>query len=196
MNLPSFSPIVEKALRWSAKGHCEQTRKGSNTPYIAHPCAVAMILQRFGFHDEMLLAAALLHDIVEDTTHTLEDIQGVFSVEVAQYVAALTEEKTDGSGRKRSWEDRKNEHIVHIIDAPWQARAIAIADKYHNLYSMNYDLESGQDIWGRFGASPERVIWYHRSMIDAAYQNDDRLAQLTQTATEMLQRVESQLPTT
>ncbi len=89
MSLPSFSPIVEKALRWSAKGHRDQTRKGSSTPYVAHPCAVALILQQFGFHDESIIAAALLHDIVEDTVHSLEELEREFSGEVAQYVAAM-----------------------------------------------------------------------------------------------------------
>lgn len=188
-----FSPLVERALRVSAVCHREQHRKASDLPYITHPMGVAMILARDGFEDEHILAAALLHDVVEDTSCTLEELAAEFPAEVITYVAALTERKRDTGGQKRSWQDRKTEHLEHIAAAPLPARAIALADKLHNLGAMVYDLETGSELWSRFGAPAERIIWYNHSMIAAAAQNDDRLRGLATACRTMLERLESTL---
>ena len=67
----AWSPALERALRWASQGHEGQIRKGSPVPYIEHPMAVAMILDRAGF-DEDVVIAGLLHDLVEDTDATIE----------------------------------------------------------------------------------------------------------------------------
>ncbi len=184
-----FSPLVERALRIAAQAHRQHHRKGSDLPYITHPAHVALILLRAGIDEDEILAAALLHDVVEDTDHTLEMLAADFPPKVVQLVAALTERKHDHDGRRRSWQERKDEHLQHIAAEPWEARAIVLADKLHNLGSMLVDLEQGADMWSRFNASRERVLWYHREMIAAATQGDPRLASLAEACTRLVEHL-------
>lgn len=172
------SPLIERAFRIAAKAHRHHHRKGSDLPYITHPAHAAMILLRAGIHDDEIIAAALLHDVVEDTDHTLEALAAEFPPKVVQLVTALTERKLDHDGRHRSWQERKDEHLRHVAAEPWEARAIVLADKLHNLGSMLVDLDNGEEIWSRFNASPEKILWYHQAMIAAASQEDPRLAEL------------------
>jgi (p)ppGpp synthase/HD superfamily hydrolase len=187
--IPLFSPLVERAMRIAAKAHRHHHRKGSDLPYISHPAQAAMILLRAGIDDDEILAAALLHDVVEDTEHTLEMLATDFSPRVVQLVAAMTERKHDEHGRKRSWQERKDEHLGHIAAEPWEARAIVLADKLHNLGSMLVDLDNGEDVWSRFNAPRERVLWYHREMIAAAEQDHPRLAGLASECCTMIARL-------
>jgi len=170
--------LQERALRIAAIAHRDQVRKGGNVPYFAHPVAVALILAKFGFTDESLLAAALLHDVVEDTDVTLDQLAAQFPADVVAAVAALSETKNGSDGQLRPWEDRKSEHLQHLAAATWSARAIALADKLHNMETMRCDLAAGAVSLSAFRAPPDRLLWYYRSMIDAAAGNDDRLRPL------------------
>ncbi len=184
-----FSPLVERAMRIAAKAHRHHHRKGSDLPYITHPAGAALLLLKAGISDDEILAAALLHDVVEDTDHSLEMLAADFPPKVVQLVAALTERKHDHDGRKRSWQERKDEHLRHIAAEPWEARAIVLADKLHNLGSMLVDRDNGEDIWSRFNASPDRVLWYHREMVAAAFQEDLRLAVLADECIRLIGRL-------
>ena len=177
-------------MRVAASYHRNHRRKASDLPYISHPASVALILVRAGFDDESLLAAALLHDVVEDTDCTLEELEAEFPAQVIQYVAALTERKNAADGTKRSWQERKNEHLAEVGQSVFAVRAIVLADKLHNLGSMLYDLEGGEELWSRFGASADKIIWYHRSMIAAAAQDDTRLSELARACEAILSRLE------
>lgn len=184
------APVVEEAMRLAARAHREQQRKSSDLPYVAHPASVALILQRAGFDSPNIIAAALLHDVVEDTYVSIEQIQADFPTEVADWVAALSERKRDDGGKHRSWIDRKTEHIEQIASAPFEARAILLADKLHNLVSMQFDLAAGEDIWQRFGAPRERVIWYHREITAAAMQGEPQLELLAGQCQQLISKLE------
>lgn len=183
--------LLERALRVAAAAHAGQSRKGSDLPYFTHPAAVALILARAGFFDEELLAAALLHDVVEDTALDLSDLERDFSSRVCAYVAVASEQKTDAAGRHRAWSDRKADHVRQVAGAPQAARAIVLADKLHNLQSMLFDLQHGSGLWERFNANPEQIIDYHRQMIAAAAGEDDVLRPLAEQARELLDRLDS-----
>jgi len=174
--------LLERALRVAATAHHQQTRKASQLPYITHPVAVTMLLQQHGFDDEQTLAAALLHDVAEDTAVTLDELAGKFPEPVVDLVRHLTERKRDETGAARPWEDRKREHLAHIGDAPLAARAIAIADKLHNLRSMVCDLDEGGSLATRFNAPLERIFWYYEAIIDTAAGTDPRLNDLAAAA--------------
>lgn len=189
MSATLFSPLVERAMRIAARAHRHHHRKGSDLPYITHPAHAAMILLRAGIDDDEILAAALLHDVVEDTEHTLEMLAADFPPKVVQLVAAMTERKHDHDGRKRSWQERKDEHLRHIASEPWEARAIVLADKLHNLGSMVEDLDAGQDLWARFNSPPEKILWYYREMVTAAFQDEPRLAELAQECVRLIARL-------
>jgi len=188
---PFTSDLLERALRLAACCHRDQHRKGSDLPYITHPVGVVLILMQAGFYDEQLLAVALLHDVVEDTSYTSEQLAAEFPPVVVESVNHLTERKLDAQGNKRSWQDRKDEHLSQIEQASSDVRAIVLADKLHNLSSILYDLEAGEDVWNRFGATPERVLWYHRQMVAQAAGDDRSLIPLADACRSLISRLSS-----
>jgi (p)ppGpp synthase/HD superfamily hydrolase len=188
-----FSPLVEQAMRVAAHHHRNHNRKASLLPYISHPCSVALILMKTEFDDDESIAAAFLHDVVEDTDYSMEGLEAEFPTKVAEYVAVLTERKTSADGSKRSWQERKVEHLEIVARASLEARAIVLADKLHNLGTMLYDLESGEEIWSRFGASPDKLLWYHRTMVNKAAGNDEPLIHLAKACSAMLSRLEAMI---
>ena len=197
MNALLFSPVVERAMRLAARCHRHQNRKSSDLPYITHPASVALILSQSGFDDEAVLAAALLHDVVEDTDYTPDELSARFPRKVAECVAALTERKLDEAGRKRPWKERKQEHIEHVAGESLEARAIVLADKLHNLGTILYDLkaanndEAREGIWCRFNATREQTLWYYRTMIEQAAQSDEQLKTLASACRELLAKLET-----
>ncbi|MBL8848775.1 MAG: bifunctional (p)ppGpp synthetase/guanosine-3',5'-bis(diphosphate) 3'-pyrophosphohydrolase [Planctomycetaceae bacterium] len=193
MSAASDGMLLERALRLAAVAHRQQVRKCSDVPYFAHCAAVALILAQFGFDDEELLAAAALHDVVEDTDVTLAQLAVQFPPTVIEAVAALSETKNDADGKLRPWEDRKAEHLRHIASASLSARAIALADKLHNMLSMRLDLAAGTLSLGAFRAPPERLLWYYRSMIDAAAGDDAQLAPLAQACYAVWEQLRAEL---
>ena len=163
-----YSPLVERAFRVAAGAHRSQTRKASGLPYFQHPASVALILARAGFNEDEILAAAILHDTIEDTECSAESLTADFPETVVKLVLECSEQKTDASGTKIPWKNRKESHIADVRQASLSARAIVLADKLHNLGSMIFDLESGEELWSRFNASPQDVIWYHQEIVAAA----------------------------
>lgn len=160
-----FTTRLEQAMRRAAEWHHGQFRKGSKTPYIIHPFGVAMILDRFGF-DEELIIAGLLHDVVEDTDATIDDIRREFGSRVAEIVGHCSETKLDTSGVKRPWIDRKRDHIEALAAAPIESRAVVLADKLQNLMSIACDLEAGRPVWSLFNAEREDVLTSYRTCLE------------------------------
>ncbi len=185
---PSLSLDFERALRFAAVGHRDQARKGSGVPYIEHPMAVALILDRAGF-DESVVIAGLLHDLVEDTAVTLDQVHDQFGAAVAGIVDRCSETKLDASGAKRPWIDRKRDHLAALAGAPEAVRAVVLADKLHNLLSIRLDLLEGRPVWDSFNAGRDGVLWYHRAMIEACQSDDPRLASLAAGAKALLDTV-------
>ncbi|WP_406697567.1 HD domain-containing protein [Singulisphaera sp. Ch08] len=176
---------LERALRWGAVAHDGQFRKGEKIPYYEHVVGVAMILDRLGF-DEAVVIAGLLHDVVEDTERTLDQVRERFGDEVAKVVEACSEIKTDGQGRKRPWIDRKRDHLEALASAPLEVKAVILADKLHNLLSIACDLEEGRPVWSIFNASRADVLWYYRSTVDLVGGGDPRLNRLAERCRQLL----------
>ncbi len=185
-----LSPRLDRAMRWSAACHAGQFRRGSDVPYFQHVAAVAMILDRAGFEEDVVIAG-LLHDVVEDTPATLADVSERFGEAVAALVSVCSEEKLDASGNKRPWIDRKRDHLAAIAKADESARAVILADKLHNLASIEVDLEAGLPIWERFHADRDRVLWYYQAMIDACSGDDPQLSALEKACRDRLARIEA-----
>jgi guanosine-3',5'-bis(diphosphate) 3'-pyrophosphohydrolase len=183
-----ISPRLEQAFRWAAECHEGQTRKASRTPYFQHVAAVALVLARAGF-DEDVVIAGLLHDVVEDTSATLADVTARFGSVVAGIVGHCSEIKTDDRGNKRPWIDRKRDHLAAMAHAPLSARAVMLADKLHNLVSIEVDLRAARPVWSQFNAAREQVLWYYATAIDACLQSDSRLEPLASACRDALERV-------
>lgn len=133
-NIPDIATLLE-AARFAADKHVGQRRKGaSHRPYINHPIEVAETVARVGgITDTAVLCAALLHDTVEDTDTTPEEIESRFGRDVAALVAEMTDEKGLRSDvRKR----------LQVENAPHKspgARAIKLADKISNVREIGVD---------------------------------------------------------
>ena len=183
------SDLYERALRLAAVGHRDQQRRGSGIPYVAHPYAVARIVERAGY-DEPVAIAALLHDLVEDTATPLAAIRHQFGDLVADTVAACSEQKLDAAGQLRPWDERKRDHLSALGRASESTRAVVLADKLHNLQSIRLDLEAGLPVWNLFHAGREQVLGYFSAMILRCESQDDRIRVLTAACREELERVE------
>jgi (p)ppGpp synthase/HD superfamily hydrolase len=181
---------LERALRWAAECHQGQVRRSSGTPYVEHVMAVALMLDRAGF-DEDVVIAGLLHDVVEDTEATSEDLAARFGPAVAETVRHCSEIKLDAQGNKRPWIDRKRDHLAAMAIAPMAARGVILADKLHNLVTIEFDLLEGRAVWSDFHADREQVLWYYRAAIDACGSDDLRLGRLAASCYDVLARVES-----
>ena len=122
------SRLWQRAASFAARAHAGQVRKDGRTPYVAHPFRVAMTVRDvFGVDDEVALAAALLHDVIEDTTTDYDDLAREFGEEVADVVAALTKDM------RKPEPVREVEYDRQLAAGPWQARLIKLADVYDNV---------------------------------------------------------------
>jgi (p)ppGpp synthase/HD superfamily hydrolase len=125
------SPLVAGALQKAREAHTGQTRSGSGgMPYIKHPQAVATLLAEHGFDDEVL-AAALLHDVVEDSETTIGDLSANFGERVAGMVAVLSDDESI-----EDYATRKEEHRARVAAADGAALAIYGADKLTNVTTL------------------------------------------------------------
>ncbi len=183
-----YTSLLDRAFQLAAWAHRNQLRKGSGQPYISHPAMVALLVQRAGFDDETV-AAAVLHDVVEDTDTSLDEIAREFGPRVGRLVDLLSEKKLDAAGRKRPWEVRKQEKYEAIRTAPIEAKAIALADKLHNLHSMLDDLQAGRPIWERFNAPRDSWLANVERVIEACDDEDPRLQRLAGECRDVLEAV-------
>ncbi len=155
-----YSERARAALRFGERAHRGQQRKGGDEPYILHPIAVATLLAASGASED-LICAAYVHDTVEDAGVELDDISHGFGDEVADLVRALTEDKL------RSWQDRKDATIEHLVDAPQYVLALKAADVCVNITDVVLDhREIGDDVWLPFRRGAAKQIWYYTTVAD------------------------------
>jgi (p)ppGpp synthase/HD superfamily hydrolase len=125
------SPLIREALATATEAHAGQIRNGAGgIPYIEHPVAVAELLAEHGW-DEEVLAAALLHDVIEDSEMTLDDLQAQFGEPVTGLVGALSDNETIAN-----WIERKEEHRERVSTSGSRALAIYGADKLTNARAL------------------------------------------------------------
>jgi (p)ppGpp synthase/HD superfamily hydrolase len=165
-NVVRLTKRFEDALQYAARLHATQTRKGSETPYIAHLLAVtAIALEHGGDEDEAI--AALLHDAAEDQggRQTLDAIRSRYG----DRVAGIVEECTDSfETPKRPWIERKTDYIAHLRQASPSVRLVAAADKLHNARTVLNDYRGvGDELWERFSADREQTLWFYREVTSA-----------------------------
>ena len=156
-----FSGRLERAISLAHRAHQYQVRKGDGAlPYIVHPVTVAMILGRFTT-DEDTVIAGLLHDTLEDTQVTEEEIEREFGTKVLDTVRDVTEPRLPGL----SWETRKARYLRHLQTAPRPALLVAGADKIANLISIiAAHSAQGDTLWERFDAPPDRKLGFYRDV--------------------------------
>lgn len=163
----------DKALVMAFKAHKNQKRKGTDIPYIVHPIEVAVILITNGAGLD-LVNAALLHDTLEDTTVTYEDILNNFGKKTADLVLSASEPYKSGKTKLskeeevRSWQERKEHTIEYLKNADRDAMLLACADKLSNIRSIVSDFDIiGDKVWDRFNAPKEKQLWYYQSIAES-----------------------------
>lgn len=160
-----LTPVVSKALQTSALLHYGQFRKSKPLPYIIHPVAVAMIVSEYTT-DENTVAAALLHDVIEDVKgYGYNDLKRDFGTKIANLVKEVSEEKDPKNEKTlgpKTWLLRKEKYIIQMKTASQKALLISVADKIHNLMSVleGYQ-EQGRKIWDVFNAPADKKLWFY-----------------------------------
>jgi guanosine-3',5'-bis(diphosphate) 3'-pyrophosphohydrolase len=128
----TYRPLLE-AVAFAARAHHGQLRRDGRTPYHSHVFRTALVLREaFGVGDHRVLAAALLHDVIEDTTTDFDDLEKHFDREIAGWVALLSKDK-----RQRD-EEREEAYCHELTRAPWQVQVCKLADVFDNLLELGY----------------------------------------------------------
>jgi len=182
-----------KAFKFAAERHIKP-RKGTEVPYISHLMGVSSLVLEFGGNEDEAIAG-LLHDVVEDTATTIEEVRERFGDAVADIVAGCSETKyADGSSGERPWKDRKNDYIAHVQAAETSSGVllVSMADKLHNLQSILHDYRRiGDALWARFNpaAGKEGTLWFYRTLAKAFKvhpdANKELVKELNRTVSEL-----------
>lgn len=174
-----FPDFLELAIRTAVCQHQGQVRKGDNQPFITHPVAVALICARAGL-SARTIAAALLHDVVEDTKMTRSELAHELGAE-GDKVAGIVADVTKVPGRL-TWGEKSRRYVEHLRGADREALAVAVADKIHNLYALILaHKKDGDRIWERFNSTAEeRIQWYEevRDLVRARWPDCPLLPEL------------------
>ncbi len=161
-----LSERFEQAFDFAFELHQKQgrqSRKGKDTPYIAHLLAVCSIVLEYGGDEEEAIAA-LLHDAVEDQggRPTLDAIREKFGDRVAGIVLECSDSEGDP---KPPWKMRKQAYIGHIPHMTKGARIVSLADKIHNARSVLNDFRrDGESTWARFKGKRDGTLWYYAEL--------------------------------
>ena len=164
-NRPLDTAFLDKAIKFAVDAHAGTERRGKGYPYVIHVLEAMEIVASMT-SDKELLAAAVLHDTVEDTCVTLEQIRSAFGDKVARLVEGETAED-DG---KTSWRDRRNGQIKTLEDAPLEVKMVALGDKLSNMRALDSDYAAlGDALWSRFHAPDGKkdYEWYYRGLARA-----------------------------
>lgn len=161
--------IKEKAKLFAIKAHKGKMRKSEpDKPMIIHPLSVGILLEEYGF-DDNVVAAGYLHDVVEDTKYTLTDIQKEFGSDLANLVCGASE-----PDKAWSWEKRKQHTIDETKKLPLRNKAVICADKIHNLEDMyNTFQKNGKRDFSAFNRGEEKQRWYYESIYQSLIYNEN-----------------------
>ncbi len=150
-----------EAIIFASQRHENQKRKNSPFPYIVHLYEVSQILRENGADEETLIGG-VLHDTVEDTGTTLDEIRERFGDEVATLVDYVTEIKS------LPYVERKYEHAQRMAGAPIKAKMIKCADCLSNLKSIYLDCKyQGESVWSAFNSTKENIADHYYNSIKA-----------------------------
>ena len=156
---------IELATLVATNAHKGQTRKGSNIAYILHPMEAGTLahsmLAQVGRYNEDVIAACLLHDVLEDTEMTEEELAQDFSERTIELVKVQSENKAN------SWQQRKQATVDLLsITDDLDVKLVHLADKLSNMRSIARDYnEIGDELWSRFNENnSNKQKWYYKSI--------------------------------
>jgi len=157
--------ILNEAIILAVNRHSGMTRKGTDIPYIVHPLEAVSIAAGIT-EDREVLAAAVLHDVIEDTQTSTEEIKELFGERVAFLVAAESEDKMSEFPASETWKIRKTATVEPLKTASFDEKVIVLSDKLSNIRAIYRDsLNLGDRIWDRFNQKDKKMHeWYYRAI--------------------------------
>jgi hypothetical protein len=197
--VPLDSPLVHRARELARVAHADHFRKAPKVPYFEHLEAVAHLLAEHGYDDDVQLAAAYLHDLLEDRPAYGDLLRAEMPVEVVRTVEVLTERKTDARGRprpKRARFDRYVQALRAHTPAAIRARPISCADKIHNTRSLAAAEREGHALLLKLSTRPGE----HEAQLETLREiyapsvNGALLASFDAATKELLATLEAWLP--
>ena len=159
--------LVSEAVAFAVKAHDGMRRKKSKVPYILHPMEAAVIVGTMT-DDQELIAAAALHDVVEDAGITIEEVGQKFGPRVKELVGAETEDKRADLPPEATWRVRKEESLAVLKNTDDLAVLMVwLGDKLANMRSIYRDWKvEGDAMWQRFNQKdPKAQAWYYHSIV-------------------------------
>ena len=169
--------LLDRAIIFAVRAHAGTERRGKGFPYIVHPMEAVEIVATMT-PDQELLAAAALHDTVEDTDVTVDQIRAEFGDRVADLVAAESDAFVEGVSDEDSWHSRKQAAIERLAKAPHDAKMVALGDKLSNMRAIARDYAvQGDALWTLFHAKdPKDHAWHYRGLADSLRELQDTFA--------------------
>ena len=181
--------LVSEAIVFAVKAHDGMRRKKSNAPYILHPMEAAVIVGTMT-DDQNLIAAAALHDVVEDADISIEEVEAKFGKRVRELVESETENKRADLPSSDTWRIRKEESLTILKNTEDIAVLMVwLGDKLANMRSLYRDFKiEGDAMWQRFNQKDvNEQAWYYRSIADLTTRLSDTSAWLEyKTLTELV----------
>ena len=176
-NKPLNTTLLDRAIIFAVRAHAGTERRGKGFPYIVHPMEAVEIVATMT-PDQELLAAAALHDTVEDTDVTIEQISTEFGERVASFVAVESDEPHQRRDSVENWRARKQAAIDRIARASRDAKIVALGDKLSNMRAIARDYaQQGDALWDLFHAKdPKDHEWHYRELADALSELHDTFA--------------------
>ena len=159
------SELLDRAIIFAVNAHHNTERRGKGFPYIVHPMEAVEIVASIT-PDQELLAAAALHDTVEDTDVTIEQLRAEFGDRIAQIVEDESDKFTEGVSEEDSWHDRKQAAIDRLAAAPMDAKIVAMGDKLSNMRAIWRDYQQKGDLlWDIFHIKDKASHeWHYRGL--------------------------------
>ena len=170
--------LVSEAIAFAVKAHDGMRRKNSDVPYILHPMEAAVIVGSMS-EDQNLIAAAALHDVVEDAGVSIEEIEEKFGSRVRELVESETEDKRADLPPTDTWHIRKEESLSVLRNTDDIAVLMVwLGDKLANMRSICREFKAeGEAMWQRFNQKdPAEQAWYYRTFADITVRLSDTSA--------------------
>lgn len=170
--------LMDRAIVFATRAHSGTYRKGTSIPYIVHPIEAAAIVSTMT-DDPDMIAAAVLHDVVEDTDATVEEIRFFFNRRIAKLVEAESENKRKDLPPQETWMLRKMETLEFLRnEADREAKILALADKLSNMRAIHRDQNTiGDQLWDRFNEKDKaKHGWMYRQVANALSELSDTFA--------------------
>ena len=176
-NRPLNTELLDRAIVFAVRAHAGTERRGKGFPYIVHPMEAVEIVATMT-PDQELLAAAALHDTVEDTDVTVEQIRDEFGDRIASLVAEESDIEVNNISREESWRIRKQAAIDRLAAASRDAKMVALGDKLSNMRAIARDYAlQGDALWNLFRVKERKDHeWHYRSLAESLSELKDTFA--------------------